>query len=631
MQEYKNTSSAIGVLLAIFVILLTIDWLATNSIFNPFANEYLAYISKIFVLVHREITPFRALYTVLLMGICWLLPSIKFSRNMTASQKRFFWSGMLLITPLFIYGYFDWKLYNLLIYPVVAILHIYFTAKALSTLKSNLKEEDILSKVNEGPTTDTSIHFKTPKGNLTITNQFQGIWIEGGAGSGKSASLIEPIIHQNIHNGFAGVVYDFKGNPETLGLTAYNALLTSPHKVQFGNLTFTNLSRSIVCNPLDPKYLPTKNHVYNAAELILKNLNKEWVEKTDFWYDNAFAGLVGIIWMLKTHHPHFCDLPHVVSLTLQEPDYLLRYLLTDTEVKELIMPLAFADKKNAEGQIAGAMASLQLPMLRLKTEELFWVLRENQFSLDVSDPGHPTILNVCNDPPIADSLSPAIALVISVCMANMNQQGKNPSMLCIDEVPTQFIKGLDQFPATARSNKCATILGIQDFSQLIRDYGKKDADTIVANMGNQFTGMTNNIDTAKRINAMLGKVKKKSHSYSTSTTSLSESESLKDEEVMQNRDIAGQAIGHFTGKIAGGDPPFFSVQLPYFDKDKIYPNYQKSLPEFALQQYPSKNGSSPHISAEDFQALVKQNYTRINADIAELMAPHIAALSKDSN
>jgi hypothetical protein len=45
----------------------------------------------------------------------------------------------------------------------------------------------------------------------------------------------------------------------------------------------------------------------------------------------------------------------------------------------------------------------------------------------------------------------------------MNQQGKRHSFFLLDEGPTLFIPKLDQLPATARSNKVATIYMAQTF------------------------------------------------------------------------------------------------------------------------------------------------------------------------
>lgn len=58
----------------------------------------------------------------------------------------------------------------------------------------------------------------------------------------------------------------------------------------------------------------------------------------------------------------------------------------------------------------------------------------------------------------------------------------------MDEVPTIYFKGLDTLIATARSNKVAVCLGAQDFSQLVRDYGEKEARVIQNTVGNVFAG-----------------------------------------------------------------------------------------------------------------------------------------------
>ena len=85
------------------------------------------------------------------------------------------------------------------------------------------------------------------------------------------------------------------------------------------------------------------------------------------------------------------------------------------------------------------------------------------------------------------------------------------SCVIIDELPTIFFKGLDNLIATARSNKVAVVLGFQDFSQLKRDYGDKEAAVIMSTVGNVFSGQVVG-ETAKTLSERFGKILQKRES-----------------------------------------------------------------------------------------------------------------------
>lgn len=91
------------------------------------------------------------------------------------------------------------------------------------------------------------------------------------------------------------------------------------------------------------------------------------------------------------------------------------------------------------------------------------------------------------------------------------KKGKLKSSIIIDELPTIYFKGLDNLIATARSNKVAVLLGFQDFSQLVRDYGDKEAKVVMNTVGNIFSGQVVG-ETAKTLSERFGKVLQKRQS-----------------------------------------------------------------------------------------------------------------------
>ena len=262
--------------------------------------------------------------------------------------------------------------------------------------------------------------------SIVIHNPFQGIYIEGSAGSGKSQSVIEPIIHQAVSQGYSGFLYDFKGNPPTLSSCLHGAISRSKVRTQFAHINLSSPAISHRCNPLSPSYFPHKYYAHEYASVILKNLNKEWASKTDFWAENAIAYLAAILWYLRKYHPKSCSLPHATLLAMETPENSLALLKSDEETKRMVSAISTAYDNNAEKQIAGIFSSLQLSMSKLYTREIFWILSSNpgdvgHVTLDVSDSTHRQLLSVANDPILSDVFSPIVALIAMVCIKNMNQ------------------------------------------------------------------------------------------------------------------------------------------------------------------------------------------------------------------
>jgi hypothetical protein len=402
--------------------------------------------------------------------------------------------------------------------------------------------------------------------SIIVHSPYQGIYVEGTAGAGKSQSVVEPFIYQAAQQGFSGFLYDFKGNPPTLSRTLYGALTEYKSGVQFAHINFSDPTISHRTNPLSPTYLASKLYAQEYASAILKNLNKEWAAKLDFWAENAIAYLSAIIWYLRVHHPLLCSLPHAMLIALEPPSKSLNLLNKDEEVKRMIGAISIAQEQQADKQIAGVFSSLQLPLNKLYTKELFWLLSsessdEGHVSLDISNPLHPTFLSVANDPRLGTGFAPVIALLATVCMQHMNQQGKYKSVFILDEAPTLFIPGLESLPATARSNNIATMLCVQDFAQLSGLYGTRLAEVMRNTLGNQFFGMSGNLSTSEYVSKMAGEYTGVRWSYTDSSESKSDTASLGKEPFLNAHQVATQPPGHFIVKVAGTKPQFFSTQL----------------------------------------------------------------------
>ena len=414
--------------------------------------------------------------------------------------------------------------------------------------------------------TGWSFNWKTANGYINVVKPQQGILCIGGAGAGKSESVAKPIIHQAVAKGFTGFIYDYK---DELPLTNATHQAFIDYGVQDRKLwiiNFSDITRSHRLNPIHPVNIPVSAFAEEYAQAILKNLNREWIQRQDFWAKSAITFLKAIIWYLRNNYPQYCTLPHVVALALNDYDKVIDLLATDFECKGIIQALVTAHQKQAESQVSGVVASLQTPLAALNTQEIFWVLSGHDFEPNINDPKNPAFVCVANNPSLQDTLSPVISLIATVVMKQINKADKLPSVFLLDEAPTLYIPNLHNLPATGRSNKISTVYMAQDFSQLDYMYGKDEARVIRSNLGNQFFGMVNDLETAERVSRIFGKEEKIMQSVGYSSNAMqsgsgnnNKNYSLQEKELVRPGEIMSLNQGEFVGKVTGakGKKAFF--------------------------------------------------------------------------
>jgi hypothetical protein len=575
---------------------------------------------------------FRLLYIVILMAIMNMFISVKLAKKMSKKDQPPYRNAYYLFSILILIGTIQhpvFYFYNLIFFPAIIIFHLFLASRGFAKLGAALEEEDPLSKINQKELKEMGLIFDTDKGKLHVHNVFQGMLVQGGAGAGKSASIIEPAIYQWALQNNSMTIYDFKGVPPTLGLMAYNSwLLPNKSKLKkpdFKLLSIDCLQSTYRPNPIAPKTLKNLIATSSVTNSLVLSLKKEWATKADFWAESAMNLCLAIAERLRKDpelHP-FCTIPHLIYLGTLDADKLINWLREDFEIQAIIRSFITAQDNGASQQLGGMLSSFQSALVPLLSKELFWIFgapMDEQDSLDINDPENPLILCIANDPPIKRSLSPILSCTMRAIINTINQQGKHPSSMVIDELPTLVIQDLAELPATARSNKVCTAIGIQDESQLRTQYDKQ-ADEIIANMGNQFVGMTNNLKTAETYSKLFGTYKKQDTSHSTSDNSISFSDRLSNEKLMQEKDISQQNTGHFVGKIADGDPGLFSVQFDEFIKKDHFPNWKSKIEIPCNSEHLDllfKN--NPDVAEIILEQMVEINYQRICAECEAILS-----------
>ena len=458
---------------------------------------------------------------------------------------------------------------------------------------------------------------------INIINPFRGLLIVGSPGAGKSWFVVQHVIKQHIEKGFSMFIYDFKY--DDLSKIAYNWLKRNSGsyevKPEFHVISFDDLSQSSRCNPLDPASMHDITDATESARAVLLGLNREWINKQgDFFVESPINFLTAVIWFLRNYEGgKYCTLPHVIELMQADYDKLFPVLNTEPEIEVLVNPFMSAYQNDAMEQLEGQVASAKIGMARLASPQLYWVLSGNDFTLDINNPKQPKIVCVGNNPEKQQIYGAALSLYISRMVRQVNKKDRLPCSLVFDEFPTIFFNHMDAVIATARSNKVATTLAMQDFSQLRKDYGKEQADVIINITGNVICGQVMG-DTAKTLSERFGKIAQEKESISINRMDTSVSRSVQLDYAVPSSKISALSSGEFVGMVA--DDPTNKIKLKVFHSEIV--NDATKLTKEANKFLPI-----PVVSEVSLQQ-VKDNYYQIKLDIKNLLKKEIENIHQSS-
>jgi uncharacterized membrane protein YgdD (TMEM256/DUF423 family) len=463
---------------------------------------------------------------------------------------------------------------------------------------------------------------KRRKSWVNIINPFRALLVLGSPGAGKSYFVIRHVITQHLAKGFSMFVYDFKF--DDLSVIVYNHYLKNKsqylHPPAFYVINFDDLNRTHRCNPLDKENMLDITDAAESARTILMGLNREWIKKQgDFFVESPINFLTAIIWYLRRYaNGEFCTLPHVIELMQMDYDKLFSILRTEKEIDVLINPFINAYLNDAMEQLEGQIASAKIAMARLASPQLYYVLSGNDFTLDINHPEAPKIVCMGNNPQKIQIYGAVLSLYVNRLVKLVNKKGKLKSSLIFDEFPTIYLNNMDGLIATARSNKVATCLGVQDFSQLKKDYGKDQADVIMNITGNIISGQVTG-ETAKQLSERFGKIMQDRSSMSINRTDTSISKSKQLEAAIPSSKIAALSSGEFVGMVA--DDPDNRIDLKAFHA--ALQNNHTALKEEAEGYQPI-----PILRKVD-GSIVQTNYLQIKQDVEDLVNAEITRLMSD--
>jgi hypothetical protein len=439
--------------------------------------------------------------------------------------------------------------------------------------------------------TEFKYQGKVHNGWINLVNPFRATQVIGTPGSGKSFAVINEVISQHLAKGFCMYCYDFKF-PD-LSTIVYNHMLWHSNNFlkkygvqqQFCVINFDDPRKSYRCNPIDANFMEEITDAYDSAYTIMLNLNKSWAQKQgDFFVESPINYLTSCIWYLKNvEGGKYCTLPHVVELVNSSYTDCIPLMSVYPELNNYMAAFFEAWEGGAQDQLQGQIASVRIPLSRISSPALYWVMTGNDFTLDLNNPEEPKVLCVGNNPEKKDIYATALGLYNGRIVKIINKKNKHKITLIIDELPTMYFRGLDNLIATARSNKVATVLGYQDFSQLKRDYGDKEATAIINTIGNTFAGLVTG-ETAQSLEKQFGRNKQKRKSVSLSDSGESVSISEQNDTIIPASKIATLTQGNFVGTISDNfgqeiqEKRFFAKILLDTDKIKQEERLYRPLP-----------------------------------------------------
>ena len=638
---------------SILFVVINIYWYCYEAIRLWGVN--IGVVDKILMNFHRTAGLFGCiiytkLFAVLLLGLSCLGTS-------GVKEEKITWTKIWVFMGTgFIFFFLNWWILALPL-PLIANTALYIFTMAVGyicllmsglymsrLLKNNLMD-DVFNNENESFMQETrllqndySVNLPTRfyykkkwnKGWINVVNPFRASIVLGTPGSGKSYAVVNNFIKQQIEKGYSQYVYDFKF-PD-LSMIAYNHLINhlDGYKVKpkFYVINFDDPRRSHRCNPIHPDFMSDISDAYESAYTIMLNLNRTWVQKQgDFFVESPIILFAAIIWYLRIYEDgKYCTFPHAIEFLNKRYEDIFPILTSYPDLENYLSPFMDAWLGGASEQLQGQIASAKIPLSRMISPQLYWVMSASEFTLDINNPEEPKILCVGNNPDRQNIYGAALGLYNSRIVKLINKKGQLKSSVIIDELPTIYFKGLDNLIATARSNKVAVCLGFQDFSQLVRDYGDKEAKVVMNTVGNIFSGQVVG-ETAKNLSERFGKVLQKRQSITINRQDKSTSINTQMDSLIPPSKISGLTQGMFVGSVSDNFDE--RIEQKIFHAEIVVDNEKVKREEAAYKKIPIITDFTDENGNDCMKQQVQENYNRIKAEVKQIVSDELLRIQND--
>lgn len=639
--------------LSILFVVINVYWFCYGAIDEWGINT--GVVDKILMNFNRTAGLFNSILWTKIFAVVFLALSCLGTKGV--KEEKITWSKIYVCLFVgFVLFFLNWWLLSLPL-PLAANAGLYiFTVTVgyilllmagtwMSRLLKNNMMDDVFNLENESfmqetklMVNDYSVNLPTKfwykkkqwKGWINVVNPFRAVIVLGTPGSGKSYAVVNQFIKQQIEKGYTGYIYDFKF-PD-LSTIAYNHLLNNREGYEkvptFYVINFDDPSRSHRCNPINPSFMDDISDAYESAYTIMLNLNRTWVQKQgDFFVESPIILFAAIIWYLRIYEDgKYCTFPHAIEFLNKRYEDIFPILTSYPDLENYLSPFMDAWLGGAADQLMGQIASAKIPLSRMISPQLYWVMSGDEFTLDINNPDDPKILVVGNNPDRQNIYGAALGLYNSRIVKLINKKGQLKSSVIIDELPTIYFKGLDNLIATARSNKVAVLLGFQDFSQLKRDYGDKEAAVVMNTVGNIFSGQVVG-DTAKTLSDRFGKVLQKRQSMTINRNDKSTSISTQMDSLIPPSKISNLTQGMFVGAVADNFDE--RIEQKIFHCEIVVDNERVAAETKAYRKIPVITNFVDENGVDRMKEQIKENYDRIKAEAKQIVADELERIKND--
>lgn len=409
-----------------------------------------------------------------------------------------------------------------------------------------------------------------------------------------------------------------------LGQIAYYHYLLGKEKGRLEDFDFhvinlTQVERSRRINVLRPDYIQTLADAGETAEALVEALKKgdKSGGSDQFFTQSAVNFLAACIYFFSRFaEGKYSTFPHVLSFLNCSYEQIFTVLFSNPELKSLLSPFATAYQAKAFNQLEGQIGTLKVFISRLATKETFWVFSGDDFNLKISSHDNPSILVLANDPNTQNINSACYSVVLNRLTRLINSKGNRPSALIIDELPTLFVHRIENLIATARSNKVAVLMGLQELPQFQQQYGKDTASTITSVVGNVLSGSVRNKETLEWLERLFGKVKQQSESLSIDRTKTSLSLSEKLEPLIPAGKIASLKAGEIVGMLAADAITEYTGQ---YETPAIHCRVNLDMKVIAEEEKSYPRMPEFYDFGDRKEEILRKNFLRINAEVQDLI------------
>jgi DNA-binding transcriptional regulator YbjK len=639
--------------LSVLFVAINIYWFCYQAMVEWGIN--IGVIDKILLNLNRTAKLFGNILYTKFFAVVFLALSCLGTRGV--KREKITWNKIIAFLFVgFVLFFFNWWLLDLPL-PLVAKTAFYILTMAagylcllaggvwMSRLLKNNMMDDVFNTENESFMQETrlveneySVNLPTRfyckkkwnNGWINVVNPFRAGIVLGTPGSGKSYAVINQFIKQQIEKGYSQYIYDFKF-PD-LSTIAYNHLLKNQRGYKkvptFYVINFDDPARSHRCNPINPSFMSDISDAYESAYTIMLNLNRTWVQKQgDFFVESPIILFAAIIWYLRIYKEgRYCTFPHAIEFLNKRYEDIFPILTSYPELENYLSPFMDAWMSGAQDQLQGQIASAKIPLSRMISPQLYWVMSGDEFTLDINNPDDPKVLVVGNNPDRQNIYGAALGLYNSRIVKLINKKGQLKSSVIIDELPTIYFKGLDNLIATARSNKVAVLLGFQDFSQLKRDYGDKEAAVVMNTVGNIFSGQVVG-DMAKNLSERFGKVLQKRQSMTINRNDKSTSISTQLDSLIPASKISTLTQGIFVGAVADNfderiEQKIFHAEI-VVDSSKVVTENKRYKQIPVITNFVDENG------VNRMKEMIQGNYNRIKEETKQIVIDELERIKND--